>query len=710
MDSKKSPQVVGKGDWDDDDSMTLPSTTLSAKPTDATTLPPSESDDQITEEQQRPRFISLIPAGTHSVSTHSKSDQEDHDQIKYRVQSNLAIPTTTVNSESEQDDTSGSTTQSSSSSDEEETSQDSASAEQGTTERSRIKHIQLGKIPLTYEIIPLLPPREEKQQLLGREDTNPIGFFPPEEMMAERAKMLKNEQRQQEQQQSETEPSTEEIVTTEVITGKPNPDLRELPPVPLTYMVPPQGRIGEESLWHQYSQPTTTNNLMYIELPQTTTTNPLLERINDLLQKAKRHSLETETTTINNNESFTSASTTDKSDEDGSNTEKVEGTTTAERMNDSSEDDNDNQGNVSTTDPLTPPSDIPEDSNGDLNPSSPATIPEEPTEEVFTTSRGPTILFPRQNIPEPPNDISDYRPFTPYTFATPSSSPLPPISLQPSSTDQYFSDYNFDAGQQSPFNQYYYSNSNPASILRRRLMISSLLRALRNKQITSSTTSTTTLPPPPAPPVYISPESYWPNKYFDTNGASGFDGSRVGTNRYNANNNIYTPADNYNSNNYNINYNYNPYQNSPVGGGSNGGYNTDYDYYLRPQRQSPAYSFPTTSRSIHIPAALSNILTSTSEEPSYAASYGTVDGLNDFSSYGNSYYSGGRSGNSYYSYPSTTIKAPSPFPMSYRQVIPYNRPYPITSSDLVNELMYAPLYSYEQYRRIPVQQPAIPYY
>lgn len=725
-----------------------PSTTITSNAIDEkfndTTTPPSptetstDQDDLITGEQNRPRFISLIPAGTHKVNGNtipSKSDQEE-DKMKYQIYSDSTpkVEEDYVTSSSS-DDRGDSTTPPSSSSSSEEEDDISTSEAQGTTERTsppkpQLKHITLGKIPLTYQIIPLLPPREEKQQLLGREDTTPIGFFPPElqgttlqqeEMMTDKAKR---------EQQPTTTTSSESEGEGEIITGKPVPELQELPPEPLTYMVPPQREHDGETtvIWNLYPMTTDTDTSTDLTSPQSTI-NPLLERINDFLMKAKRHSLETETTTTDADAPLTP--TTTSTEENDKNTEKLETTTSTE---DSSSNDisttNENENHFAI-------SDTPEDSNGDLNPSSPVPIPEEPTEEIYTTTRHhpptTTILYPTPNIPE----IQDYYqqpqspPESPITYFTPPPPPPPQQTTQniihlppPSSPDQYFSDYsniNTLQQEQQPISPFYYTNpqsssqNSAASLLRRRLMIQSLLNKLASSMPSSSTTT-----PPPSQPLYIPNDSYWPSKYFNNRGSS-----------MNTNTNMFSPpvsASDYNTNypNYQTNYNtnYNPY--------NTGGFSRNTNYYS--QQPQNSYVFPQQQQTTAIPlqAAL-NVIAASSEAPSYSPYGGSFGGgADDYSSIpsmpssssgrgspynSNPYYPSSSSNqfrrssdnynnfvnDNYYSsssyYPSSSTQG-SAYDVNFRPVIPYKPyEYPVTSSELVNRLMYAPMYPYEQYNR-----------
>lgn len=384
-----------KTDWDDE-SMILPSTTSETLPSAGAIT--SEGSNKESNYKQQPRFISLIPTGHHEIPQVGQKPAEDISRGTVHQNGPAPPENEGDHNSQEQDDMSPTTPE------------DTSASEEVTTEAPKLHFIQLGKVPLTIEDLPLLP---EQDHLFGRQNERPIGFFPEqvgEPIMVEKANILRNEQEKQQRQRSTQDPRPRQG------------DSSDMSPEPLTYMVPP--RREAKDYWSAYNtevtdsllpNPTTEN---IYEVDTSTTINPILERLRAFLQKSKRHSIELQ------------ASAEERKQEYEQTTKGLE-TTTQE----------DDSASSSTTEDL---------ESGDQIMTSPAPIV--PSVEQTPST---TLSLPRPRIPH----TMSYEPAE--------LQPLSYRSVNIPSTDQHFSDYSLSKNileDLKPVNYYYYSNSNPNSV------------------------------------------------------------------------------------------------------------------------------------------------------------------------------------------------------------------------------------------------------
>ncbi|ODM94869.1 hypothetical protein Ocin01_11804 [Orchesella cincta] len=409
IDSKTS----SKTDWDDD-SMILPSS-----------KPSSPTSKETEKDEKHTPIISFI------------SLEKDNSQETVEDDSKTKMPTVSESKEPVSQD-----------------QQDNSSASSGEDNSStepKVELVELSRVPLTFEIIPLIQPETE-----DKANQKPTGFFPGQSGEAlYRSKLLGHMGEHEQQQESSDETNTSTPPTNAETENKGDTSEQNVPPMPLTYMIPP--RKDTEVFWRDYPQEsssTTENSDSFdkedgysssvstdSEAPMITTRapptfiqlNPLLENLNSYL-KAKRQSIEESENDGGEQVETTTIGTQD--DNQDSTTFHAESTTESVE----------NESLYQITTPPTPVND-----------------------DVWNNQ----ALLPTPGQPE----IIDYQP---------EAQPLPFRRDAVPLMDQYYSDYR---PQPNPFPSMNMMSSRPRPMM---------------------------YPPQkPSRPLFIQSDSYWPQKYFD---------------------------------------------------------------------------------------------------------------------------------------------------------------------------------------------------
>ncbi|CAL8072422.1 unnamed protein product [Orchesella dallaii] len=398
-----------KTDWDDEDSMILP-------PSKPSSLPSKDAD----KDDKRTPIISIIPLEK------DNAEETTEDVLKTLNESSSVSQSKEPTSQEQQDNSSA------------------GSVEDNTSTEPKAAVVELRRVPLTFEIISLLQPDTE-----NKAGQKPTGFFPGQSGETLYKSKLLGHMGEHEQQGSSEETST----PTTTAEDKGDSGDQSIPPMPLSYMIPP--RQDAEVFWREYPHDSTTENSGSIdkedygysssvstdsEAPMLTTEAPFI-RIDPIwetlssLQKAKRQSIEESESDGGEQVEMTTVGTPDIPES----TPLQETETTSPSIE-----------NESLYQEITPPS---------------------PINEEFAWNNQNQAILPTPGQPE----TIDYQP---------EAQPLPFRRNSPSLMDQYYSDYR---PQPNQFPSMPMMSPEPVMYPSQK----------------------------PRRPLYIQSDSYWPQKYFD---------------------------------------------------------------------------------------------------------------------------------------------------------------------------------------------------